>query len=50
MKKYDIQVVTNEHWIIQLDLLQEKLNEGWKLERADSTNTMIVYLFYKEEE
>lgn len=48
MKKYCIQVVTNEHWVTQIDLLQDLLDEGWKIERADATDNIITYILYKE--
>ena len=49
MKKYCIQVITNGHWTIQIDLLEELLDEGWLIERADATNEVIVYILSKGE-
>ena len=49
MKKYCIQGITNQHWATQFDLLEDLLNGGWKIERADATNEMIVYILSTEE-
>ena len=50
MKKYFIQVVSNQFWVNQLDLLQDLLNnEGWSIEQVNSTDEMIVYILSKEE-
>ena len=49
MKKYEIQIVSNAHWDTDCDMLLFMLNAGWKLERADATNEMIVYILSKEE-
>lgn len=50
MKEYCIQVITNKQWITQLDLLQDLLDSGWTIERADTTSEMIVYILSAEEE
>jgi len=52
MKKYIIQEISNEYGSkteIQINLLQDFLDSGWMIERADATNGMIVYILSKEE-
>lgn len=48
MKEYCIQVITNKQWVTQLDLLQDLLDGGWTIERADTTDEMIVYILSTE--
>ena len=50
MKKYQIQIVSNSHWDTHCDFLRFMLNDDWKIERADATKEMIVYILSKEEQ
>ena len=50
MKKYSVQIVRNDAWGCSLDALKVLLAKGYEIERADSTNEMIVYILSKEEE